>query len=879
MQIWKKVFRFLFFVVLGLVALGLISYLINRTPIAVAPITLEWHTGIEKPVILFVHGLNGDAYETWNKADHSFMQMMARDPDFADYAVASVQYRSNIFWRRPSIPQLATKFGECLKEKFSKNSHIVIIAHSLGGIIARQGLAQSDLPKRQHQFVTLITLASPFEGSELSNFTSGLSACGITSSQLSALGVNSDLLQLCESNWNSLLQSCGPQIRQFAASEGKAVAGIVPVVSRSSATKGIAPEFTFHSEGDTHLTIARPSSLKTPIGKRVREWTLAALKLREYGTGQHLITQDLEIPAGGLLVLRPGANLSFRKGARLLIKGQIKAEGTEQDPIIFDFDSSSDAEAGILLRGVDTAESQFLYCNFRYGNGIGVTKPSPARQATVAGKALYAEKETVVTSVGNRAGGAVLLIGATKITFTNCTFADNQAYQGGAMALFGTDRVQINHCTFSRNTSSFGGGAIFAQASEVYITGKCEFETNTSGHLPTAINDSASNVDACGGALYLGFGMRCDVRDATFRNNETSNAGGAIYIYNTHPPSWQMTTANQMFKLIFRGNRSYRREGGAVRIDGETKTSLVDPVFEDNYSGFDSRAPGPALKDESRLPTQVQVINPTFRRNGLSYSERSRTREAANTADAGRPSLPAPMQNPKSYRTADQRLIDTIVIHSISATRWNDPEFRKRFADQLHVFESLPAIQAAVVNPSEARFDWRLCKEILELTDQSTHYLIDRTGAIRQLVADKDIAFHSGKSVMPKGDDRQSVDDFSLGIQIIGADSQTDVVPKVGDAPGFTRAQYEALDDLLLELSRKHRISSKNIVAHSAVSGERALSLNLLSSAEMSTDPGEQFDWTGTLQRLEINLAKEVKVVLQPTPVETNVSRPTLPDS
>ncbi len=875
MRIWKTLLRVFLVVVLAVGLVGVISYLSNRTPILVAPITLDWHTGIEKPVILFVHGLNGDAYDTWNQKDASFMQLMARDPAFADYAIASVRYPSNIFWRRPSIPQLATKFGDCLKEKFSKNSHIVIIAHSLGGIIARQGLAQSELSARQHQSVTLITLASPFEGSELSNFTAGLSAYGLGSSQLSSLGLNSEILQLCESNWNSLLQNCGSQIHQFAASEGKAVAGLLPVVSRSSATKGIAPECTFHSEEDTHLTIAKPASLKTPIGKVVCEWTRAALKVREI-SGQRIVAQDLEIPAGGLLLLRPGTHLYFKKGARLLVKGQIKAEGTEQDPVTFDFDASSNAESGILLRGIDTAESQFLYCNFRYGNGIGVTKPSPARQSTVSGKELYGEKETVVTSVGNRAGGAVLLIGATKIAFTNCTFADNQAYQGGAMALFGTDLVQINHCIFSRNTSTFGGGAIFAQASQVYITGKCEFETNKTGHLPTAANDKAPSAEACGGALYLGFGARCDVRDAIFRGNEASNAGGAVYIYNTHPPAWQMTNVNQMSQLTFNGNRSYRREGGAVRVDGETRTSLVDPIFEDNYSGFDVAAPGPALKDESRLALQVEVINPTFRRNGLTYSERFRTKEAASTADAGRSFLPAPMENRRTYKVADQRLIDTIVIHSVSAKQWDDSAFRARFADKIHIFESLPEIQALLVNPSETRFDWQLCKQVLELTDQSAHYLIDRKGAIRQLVADKDIAFHAGKSVMPKGDDRQNVDDFSLAIQMIGTDKGTDDALTDSAASGFTQAQYDALDDLLLELSRKHRILPKNIVAHSAIS-ERAVALNMLNSAETSSDPGKLFDWTGTKKRLEANLSKEAKVVLHPA-AESDIARPTSPD-
>jgi hypothetical protein len=872
--VWKKLvrfsLRFLLSLVLGVLVIGVISYCSSRVPVVtVAPITLEWHTGSDKPVILFVHGLGGEAYETWNQADSSFMQLMARDPAFADYAIVSVQYPSSFFWRRPSIQQLAKKFGQCLKDRFPKSSHIVIIAHSLGGIIARQGLVLSELPKRPHQFVTLITLASPFEGSELSNFTAGLAAAGISSRQLSGLGVDSELLDVFESNWTTFLQTCGPQIRQFAASEGKSIGGLL-VVKQSSATKGVAPEFTFSSAQDTHLTIAKPASLETPIGGKVREWVLLSLKVREFGPGEHIITQDLEIPAGQILRLQPGATFSFQNGARILAKGRIEAKGTSENPINFKFDNAKDAESGLLLRGVDAAESQFVFCNFRGGKGIGVKTPNPVRQATIRGKELYAEKEFVVTSVGKRHGGAVLLVGATTINFTNCTFTENQAHIGGAMALFGCDHVQINHCVYKDNKSTFGGGAIFAQGSEVYITGKSEFERNKTGETPLA------KGSACGGALYLGFGARCDVRDATFVDNEASNAGGALYIFNTHPASWQINTANQMSNLRFVKNRSYRPEGWAVRIDGETKTTFVDALFEDNSSGSDSAAAGLALKDESRLNGQVEVINSTWRRNGIVFSENYRARPAGGSKEEGRKLVAAPIENPRTFKSADQRIIDTIVIHSISASHWTDPEFRARFADELKVFESSAEIQGVLANPSEFKFDWRLCREVLELNNRSAHYLIDRSGLIRQLIADKNIAFHAGKSAMPEGDDRHDVDDFSLGIQLVGSDPQTDEVS--GEEPsGFTPAQYGALDDLLLELSRKHHIAPKNIVTYGAIS-ERLSMPNPVAAANASASSPRLFDLPAILARLERNLSEEKKVVVQSAQVESDIARPQAPD-
>jgi predicted outer membrane repeat protein len=861
MPVWRKVvryaLRFVLSLLFGVLVIGVISYCSSQSPLVmVAPITLEWHTGSDKPVILFVHGLGGEAYETWNQADSSFMQLMARDPAFADYGIVSVQYPSSVFWRRPSIQQLSKKFGECLKEKFPKSSHIVIVAHSLGGIVARQGLILSELPKRPHQFVTLITLASPFQGSELSNFTAGLAATGISSRQLSGLGVDSELLDVFESNWTTFIQSCGPQIRQFAASEGRPIAGMM-VVQPSSATKGVPRECTFQSAQDTHLTIAKPASLETPIGSKVREWVLLSLKVREFGPGERIITQDLEIPAGQILRVQPAATLIFRKGARILAKGRIEAKGTNDNPINFYFDSAGDAESGLVLRGVDAAESQFVSCNFRGGKGIGVKTPNPARQATVRGKELYAEKEFIVTTVGKRHGGALLLIGATTVSFTNCTFTENQAYIGGAMALFGSDHVQINHCVFKGNTSRFGGGAIFAQASEVYITGKCEFGGNRTGETPMAK------------------GSACGVREATFLNNEASNAGGALYILNTHPSSWNITTANQMSNLSFIKNRSYRPEGWSFRIDGETKTRFVDTLFEDNSSGADSTT-GLALKDESRLNGQVEVLNATWRRNGVAFSETYRTRSAPSPGEGGRKVVAALIQNHKNFKSADQRIIDTIVVHSISASNCADTEFRTRFADELKAFESSAEIQAVLANSADVRFDWRFCKLLLELHERSAHYLIDRSGVIRQLVADKDIAFHAGKSVMLKGDDRRGVDDFSIGIEMIGSDPQTDDNPS-GEQADFTQTQYGALDELLVELSRRHHILPKNIVAYGTIV-ERASTSNPVTTANANTNPAQLFDLPAILGRLDRNLNAEKKIVVQSATLESDIARPQVPD-
>jgi predicted outer membrane repeat protein len=866
----KRVIRGILFLLGGgfvfVVGYGLYSYLSGSPPVA-APVTVHWHTGTEKPAILFLHGLGGDVYETWQNADSSFMKLMARDKAFADYAIASVQYPTNVFGDTPTIAQLAKKLASYLDEELPDNRQIVIIAHSLGGIIARQALVESDLQGRQHQSVTLITLGTPFDGSDLPNLTAGLAALKVTSKQMDALGASSEMLQVYESNWTGLLRRCGSQIREFAASEGQPTNG-VQVVSRHSATKNIRSEQTFHSAEDNHLTIAKPTSLDSPIGRAVREWTLDAFRKREYQAGTWTISKDLEIPPEGSLTLHPGAKLDFRKGARLIAKGRIEAKGTEAEPIIFDFDQTSGAAGAIVLRGVDASQSQFTYCRFQHGNGVGVDRPRPGRHSNAARQELYSEKETLLTTSAKRAGGAVLLVGTSNVIFTKCHFEDNEAYQGGALALLGSERIQINNCRFIRNRSTYGGGAIFAQASDLYITAGSAFEWNQSGDITAP--EGAPERDACGGAVYLGFGARADMRDIRFANNVTSNAGGAIYIYDTHPAAWQGGGTNQLLNLKFVQNRSHRAEGGAVRSDGMTSTHLIDPVFEDNTSGLDTPAGGVALRVASK--GTFQVTNPQWRRNGQPYAEQYRL-AAADVPAPGRMVVREPMRNKQAYKAMDQRLIDTVVIHAMSAGLWSDPEFRARYPDEVRTIEAQPEMHALINDPAAWRSDWRLCKAILELEGRSVHYLIARDGKIHQLVEDKDIAFHATAVSMPEGDDRSNVDDFSLGVALMGFGPDDSDLTASASAPAFTAEQYDALDDLLLQLAREHGLAPKNIVTETVPRAERMASLPSLVPSVAGGAQAGLFDWRRINERLIRHLRDPARIAIERTSDASAASR------
>jgi AmpD protein len=100
----------------------------------------------------------------------------------------------------------------------------------------------------------------------------------------------------------------------------------------------------------------------------------------------------------------------------------------------------------------------------------------------------------------------------------------------------------------------------------------------------------------------------------------------------------------------------------------------------------------------------------------------------------------------------------------------------------------------------------------------SSHLFIRRDGELLQFVSLHDRAWHAGKSKF-KG--RQSCNDFSIGIELEGAD----------DIP-YEQSQYQTLIALTQVLIAAYpNISLENIVGHCDIAPGR------------KTDPGDCFDW------------------------------------
>jgi|TARA_R110002167_G_scaffold136599_1_gene323429 AmpD protein len=153
-----------------------------------------------------------------------------------------------------------------------------------------------------------------------------------------------------------------------------------------------------------------------------------------------------------------------------------------------------------------------------------------------------------------------------------------------------------------------------------------------------------------------------------------------------------------------------------------------------------------------------------------------------------------------SERPADVA-IELLVIHNISLPpgRFGQGHIEAFFCNQLE-------------SAADPYFE-----EIAHL-QVSAHLLIDRQGEVTQFVPFDQKAWHAGQSLF-KG--RDNCNDFSIGIELEGTDSQD-----------FTPDQYERLIQVSRALMAQYPlITLDSIVGHSDIAPGR------------KTDPGPHFDW------------------------------------
>jgi Right handed beta helix region len=240
----------------------------------------------------------------------------------------------------------------------------------------------------------------------------------------------------------------------------------------------------------------------------------------------YIVTQDIVVLEGTGLLINPGVEVQFTTSKEMWVYGQLRALGSEAEPI--QFSGVEDTEwRGIQLISAQGGTS-FHNCRF-----IGAISGGDSHQTTNGG-AIYSENSSPVIAfcqfVGCESqysmewgdkGGAIYCDGGNPRIF-NCDFTDcrqNACCHGGGGGIFfknAANDIVISGCTFNSCYAHGGGAGICGHDSDVDIS-HCEFRDCGVVHYGGAVF-----IEDCTGRLFNSLFVGN-------RNGEPMGSGIAVY--------------------------------------------------------------------------------------------------------------------------------------------------------------------------------------------------------------------------------------------------------------------------------------------------------------------------------------------------------------
>jgi pimeloyl-ACP methyl ester carboxylesterase len=192
-------------------------------------------------VVVFIHGVLGSPESSWRNASTGayFPDLLQADLG-SDYSIYLVRYVTPATASASTIPEIAERELQRLKDNAVLSAHhrVTIVAHSMGGLIAKRMLVQLNRGNREtldllDRVKGVIFLSTPAQGAPIAEMASWLSFnpqfLNMQPADFNAY------LQSSEDDWQNLLRDrdalriLGP--RSFCAYETRPTAGIM-VVSR-----------------------------------------------------------------------------------------------------------------------------------------------------------------------------------------------------------------------------------------------------------------------------------------------------------------------------------------------------------------------------------------------------------------------------------------------------------------------------------------------------------------------------------------------------------------------------------------------------------------------------------------------------------------------
>jgi predicted alpha/beta hydrolase family esterase len=149
---------------------------------------------------LFIHGLGGAAESTWGRLPEFLLSAVSPQggAQAAYYSYPTSLLRLPFSRRPPKIQELADGLRTLLNYKFSSFSRVALVAHSLGGLIARRYVIEEVKSGRKPRAEKIALFAVPNNGAQLARAASLISW---RHNQLAQLTRVSDLVESINEDW------------------------------------------------------------------------------------------------------------------------------------------------------------------------------------------------------------------------------------------------------------------------------------------------------------------------------------------------------------------------------------------------------------------------------------------------------------------------------------------------------------------------------------------------------------------------------------------------------------------------------------------------------------------------------------------------------
>ena len=246
--------------------------------------------------VVFVHGLGGGAYSTWNSGDASEVGFWPQSiaADHPKCGIWTLHYTArilewNAFARTRTIDLLdraAWLLGLIEQEKISSKP-IVFVAHSLGGLLVKQALQFShslgpsswrEVWDRTH---SVIFLATPHSGSTLADITTRLAevmrgTAPLTraflrpSPALKNLEKNNPTLRYLNAWYRDQDRVQFHDIETIAFAERRPCMGLM-IVDENSSDPQVPNCIPIPLPGDDHISIAKPTTKSHDVYRRLSD--------------------------------------------------------------------------------------------------------------------------------------------------------------------------------------------------------------------------------------------------------------------------------------------------------------------------------------------------------------------------------------------------------------------------------------------------------------------------------------------------------------------------------------------------------------------------------------------------------------------------------